>query len=149
MTTIIFPILTCALILILGICIGIYISSQLEKKIDKSIKEVSNKYFTYTDQNGNVLKYPIQNNTMTKNISLKEFQSLKIKLNKYELDYLIKNIEDHLNKVGETYQENEHIQELFANLITKNKENASRKPKTIGQHSKVKRKRKKKDQSKS
>ena len=148
MTTIIFPIITFSIVLILGICIGFFISSQLEKKIDKSIKDVSKKYFTYIDENGNTLKFPIQNHTLFKSISLKEFTMKKIKLNRYELDYLIKNIEDHLNNVGETYEENEYIQDLFKNLIKKNK-NEQTKSKTIGQHQKTGRKRKKTNQSKS
>ena len=145
MTTIFFPILTFSMILILGICIGIFISSQLEKKIERSIKDISKKYFTYIDENGNTLRCPIQNHTLDQTITLKEFHSKKIKLNRYEMDYLLKNIEDHLNNVGETYEENEHIQELFKNLINKETNHEQTKSKTIGQHSKNGRKRKKKD----
>ena len=146
MTTIIFPIITFSIVLILGICIGFFISSQLEKSIDKSIKEVSKKYFTYIDENGNTLKSPIQHHTFGKSISLKELSSKKIKLNKYEMQYLIKTIEDHLNNVGETYEENEHIQDIFENLIKKRK-NEQGKQKTSGKLRKVGTKRKKKNQS--
>jgi hypothetical protein len=145
MTTILFPILTFSMVLILGICIGIFISSQLEKKIERSIKDISKNYFTYIDENGNTLKCPIQNHTLDQTITLKEFQSKRIKLNRYEMDYLLKNIEDHLNNVGETYEENDHIQELFKNLINKETNHEQTKSKTIGQHSKTGRKRKKKN----
>jgi hypothetical protein len=147
MTTILFPVLTFTMIFLLGIVIGIYISSQIEKNIDKSIQKVSSKYFTYKDQNGNTLKCPVQNHTLDNYMSLRDIPKTKIKLNKYEFDYLIKNIEDHLNSIGETYEENEYVQELFKNLINQNKTNGKTKSKTNGKHSKTRRKTKKKNQS--
>lgn len=147
MTTILFPILTFTMIFLLGIVIGIYISSQIENHIDKSIQKVSSKYFTYKDQNGNTLKCPVQNHTLEDHVTLRDIPKTKIKLNKYEFDYLIKNIEDHLNTIGETYQENEYVQELFKNLINQNKKNEQAKSKTDGKHSKTRTKRKKKNQS--
>tara|TARA_R110000851_G_C13073102_1_gene565051 strand:+ start:55 stop:489 length:435 start_codon:yes stop_codon:yes gene_type:complete len=144
MTTIFFPILTFAMVFLLGIVIGIYISSQIENHIDKSIQKVSSKYFTYKDQNGNTLKSPVQNHTLENHVSLMDIPKTKIKLNKYEFDYLIKNIENHLNTIGETYQENEYVQELYKNLLNKN---GKTKSKTDEKHSKTRRKTKKKNQS--
>lgn len=143
MTTIFFPILTFSLVFILGLCIGIFIQQKIEKKVEKSIKDISKKYFTYTDQNGNIIKYPIQDST----IQFRNYPRTKIKLNKYEMDFLIKNIEKHLNTLGETYEENEYIQELYENLI-KSKKHGS-KSKTNQKHDGIRSKTKNQKKQKS
>ena len=117
MTTIIFPILTFAIIFILGITIGFYISTKIENKIETRIQNKLESFFTYKDQNGNIIKIPIQDHTMiTPDLTLDDIRKSKIKLNKYEMEYLIKNIQEHLNNIGETPEENEHVKELFKNL---------------------------------
>jgi hypothetical protein len=146
MTTILFPVLTFTIVLLMGIVIGIYISSQIEKKIDKSIESATSKYFTYIDNNGNKLKHPIQDHTFQDHLTLRQIPKTKIKLNKYELDYLIRNIEDHLNTIGESYEENQYVQDLFDNLIKTTKYEKS-KSKTSGKHKKTRRKTKTKNQS--
>ena len=143
MTTIIFPILTFSLTFIAGVVLGIFISSQIEKRIEKSIEKESKKFLTYIDQNGNVIKHPIQDAT----IEFRNYPKTKIKLNKYELDYLINNIEQHLNNLGETYEENAHVQELFENLI-KTKKHGS-KSKIDEKHRKLGKKTKTKKRQKS
>ena len=121
MTTIIFPILTFSVVFILGITAGIFISKILEKHQMKKNKDGLN--FIHKDSNGNLIRIPIQNHTnsiennVPKNKSLFSMRKTKIKLNKYELDYLLKQIEKHLNTISETYEENEHVKDLFENLI--------------------------------
>ena len=56
MTTIIFPILTFSMVLLLGITLGFYIASQIEKKIETRIQNNIESFFTYKDQNGNTIK---------------------------------------------------------------------------------------------
>ena len=117
MTTILFPLLTFTLVFILGIIFGIYISKHIEKKIETRIQKNIKAFFTYKDQNGNILKIPIQDHTMiTPDLTLDDIRKSKIKLNKYEMTYLIQNIQKHLENIGETPEENEFVTELFKNL---------------------------------
>lgn len=122
MTTIIFPILTFSLVLLLGITIGFFISTIIERKITfKQKKDLCDSY-TYKDTNGNIVKVPIQDHTMITDVLLdhNKFNS-KIKLNKYEMSFLIQNIQKHLENIGETPEENEHVQDLFNNLLKSKK----------------------------
>ena len=117
MTTILFPLLTFTLVFILGIIFGIYISKHIEKKIETRIQKNIKAFFTYKDQNGNIIKYDAQDSTLKiQEKTLTEIKKSKIILNKYEMEYLINNIQDHLNNIGETPEENEHVKELFKNL---------------------------------
>ena len=118
MTTIIFPILTFALVLLLGITIGFFISTLIERSITLKHKKDLGDCYTYKDPNGNMVKVPIQDHTMITDVMLDQnkFNS-KTKLNKYEMAFLIKNIQKHLDTIGETPEENEHVQDLFNNLL--------------------------------
>lgn len=121
MTTIIFPILTFTTVFFLGIAIGMYISSQIKKNINKQTSN-DDLTLTYKDENGNVVKMPVQDDTYAPPKTLFSMRKTKIKLNRYELEYLMKQIEKHLNTIGETYQENEYVQELYENLLKDKKQ---------------------------
>tara|TARA_R100001530_G_scaffold99380_1_gene69071 strand:- start:2285 stop:2746 length:462 start_codon:yes stop_codon:yes gene_type:complete len=152
MTTIIFPILTFTTVFFTGIAIGMYISSQIKKRIDK---QTDNDDLTLVqkDDNGNLVKIPVQDHTYIKPKPLIGLRKTKIKLNKYELDYLMNQIEKHLNSIGETYEESEYVKELYENLLkTKTNDKTSDQWETIQPgkketKSKTKKTRKKKKQN--
>ena len=117
MTSILFPILTFSLVFIFGITCGIFIATLLERKIILKKHKDLDDHLNYQDNNGNIIKMPVQNNTMMDHIQF----NTKTKLNKYEMAFLIQNIQNHLDNIGETPEENEHVQDLFKNLIKKNR----------------------------
>ena len=116
MTTIIFPILTFSVVFLIGLIFGILISLNYQKKIIKNIES----FFTYEDENGNIVKYTAQDTTFNfEQKTLEKIKGSKIKLNKYEMEYLIRNIQMHLDNIGETTEENEFVKDLYENLKTK------------------------------
>ena len=53
---------------------------------------------------------------ITPDLTLDDIRKSKVKLNKYEMTYLIQNIQQHLENIGERPEENEFVTELFKNL---------------------------------
>tara|TARA_R100000781_G_scaffold63337_1_gene40196 strand:- start:2454 stop:2831 length:378 start_codon:yes stop_codon:yes gene_type:complete len=113
-------ILTFLVVFLFGITIGIFIYNFLKNKINKDFNDKTKYHYSFKDDNGNMVRIPVQNITLdVKEKRFIDVSKTKIKLNKYEMDYLIKNIEMHLNNIGETSEENEYVKDLYENLIKK------------------------------